>query len=227
MRKLIIIGIISVVAMIAWIGYLKYDTQQFIKELSSTPEASSLEQQAKDTAKDASVPAPDSTMESTTGHEKVSPLPTEDLRAETSEDVTHPDRLRSNTETGGDVLGSGGTPADTELSPEVVALYTDLQPIYDEYAIVSWEYMQVMTKMHEVSDRKDEITFQLSSNPKARQELRELQEWINANYSTYEELHDEASRRADVMKTFINSRGYSYRDFDWETFFTWRNEPSK
>ena len=226
MRKFIIAGIITVLAMIGWISYLKYDTHRFIKELSSTPHASSPEQQAKDTAKDASVPAPDSTMESTTGHEKASPLPTEDLRAETSEDVAHPDRVLSNTETGGDVLGSGQTSDGTKLSPEIVALYTDLQPLYDEYAIVSWEYMQVMTKMHEVSDRKDEITYQLSSNPKAIQELRELQEWINANYSTYIELHDEASRRADVMKTFINSRGYS-SGFDWETFFTWRRESSK
>lgn len=226
MRKLIIAGIITVLAMIGWISYLKYDTHRFIKELSSTPHASSPEQQAKDTAKDASVPAPDSTMESTTGHEKASQLPTEDLRAETSEDVAYPYRVLSNTETGGDVLGSGQTSDGTKLSPEVVVLYTDLQPFYDEYAKAGWEYMQVMTKMHESADREREIIQGLTSNPETQQELRQLQTWINANYSTYQALRDETDRRNDAMQNFLKSRGYS-SGFDWQAFFMWRGESLK
>lgn len=230
MRKLIIIASISVIAMIAWIGYLKYDTQRFIKELSSSPS----EQQAKDTVKDDSVTFPGNTIEAITGHEKASPLPTEDLPAGTSEDVAHPNRLRSNTEKVGDVLESGQTPADIELSPEVVALYTDFQPFYEEYAKIGLEYSQVMTKMHEIAERKKEITQELkaTSNPETEQalrdELKELKAWIDANYSTYRALHDETYRRNDAMETFLKSRGYSSRqDFDWETFFTWRSELSR
>lgn len=234
MRKLILTGIISVLVVIAFISYLKYDTQRFVKELSSTPDASSLsEQQAKDTAKDASVTPQGSITESTTAHEKTSLLSSEGLPAGTSEDVAHPDRLRSNTEKG-DVLGSGQTPADTELSPEVVALYTDLQPLYDEYVKVGWEYMQAMTKMHETANRKKEITEELNatSDPETEEELRierkQLQTWIDANYSTYKELRDETDRRVDAMETFFKSRGYSSRDgFDWQAFFTWRGELSR
>ncbi len=224
MRKLIIIGILSVVAMIVWIGYLKYDTQRFIKELPSTLDASSSqEQQAKNTVKEDTAAPPDSIIESTTGDEKASQLPTEGGPAETSEDGKHPDR-RSNTETGGDVLESGGTPADTKLSPEIVALYTDLQPIYDEYAMAGWEYMQVMTKMHASANRKKEIIQEQTSNPETAQELRQLQTWINENYSSYKELSDEADRRADALQTLIESRGFSYRHFDWKAFFKWRGQ---
>jgi hypothetical protein len=235
MRKLILAGIISVLVVIAFISYLKYDTQRFMKELSSTPHAPSPpEQQVKDTAKDALVTPTGSIKESTTEHEKASLLSSEGLPAGTSEDVAHPNRLLSNTEKGGDVLESGQTPADTELSPEVVALYTDLQPLYDEYTIVGLEYMQVMTKMHESVERKKEITQELNatSNPETEQALRierkQLQTWIDANYSTYRELRDETDRRVDAMETFLNSRGYSSRDdFDWKTFFTWRGELSR
>ena len=238
MRKLIIVGIISVIAIIAWIGYMKYDTQRFIRELRelspSLDASSSSEQQAKDTVKDDSVTVPGNTIESTRGHEKASQLPTEGLPAGTSEDITHPNRLMPNTETGRDFLESGQTPADTELSPEVVALYTDLQPLYDEYAKVGAEYVQVMTKMHETAKRQKEIIEELNatSDTETKRSLRiekkELVDWIDANYSTYRELHDETYRRHDAMETFLKSRGYpDRRGFDWKAFFTWRGELSK
>ena len=232
MRKLIVAGIITFLAVIGWISYLRYDVQQFTKEWSSTPDASSpSEQHVKHTATVSSVVAPDNIIESTTGDEKVSSLPTEGGPAGTSEDGVHPDRVGSNTEKGGDVLESSQTSDGTKLSPEIVALYTDLQPLYDEYAIASWEYMQVMTKMHESVNRKKEITQELeaTSDPETertlRVELKELQTWITANYSTYQELNNEAVRRNDVMKTFLKSRGYS--SVDWQVFFTWRGELSK
>ena len=227
MRKLILIGIIWVVGIIVWISYLKYDAHRFIKEWSSTPEVSSpTEQQAKDTVKDASVPASGYIIESTTGDEQASQHPTEDGLVGTFEDVVHPDRLRTNAETGREVLGSGQTSDGTKLSPEIVVLYTDLQPLYDEYAKVGWEYMQVMTKMHESVNRKTEIIQEGASNPETQQELRQLQTWIEANYSTYKELHNETVRRNDVMQTFLKSRGYS-SGFDWQAFITWRRELSK
>ncbi len=65
MRKLIIVGIIVVVAVITWLGYMRYDTQRFIKELTSSPDKSSLsEQHTKDTAKDDSVNVPGNTSDS-------------------------------------------------------------------------------------------------------------------------------------------------------------------
>lgn len=230
MRKLIVAGIITVLAMIGWISYLKYDTHRFIKELPSI----SSEQQPKDTMKDPSVPVPDSITESTTGNEKGS--------AGTSEDVAHPDKLRSNTVTGGNVLESGQTSDgtklspesdETKLSPEIVALYTDFQPLYDEYVKVGLECMQVSTKMHEIARREKEITEKLNatSDPETKQELRverkQLQTWIDANYSTYNALNDETDTRIDAMRTLVESRGFSYRHFDWNVFFTWRGESSK
>ena len=234
MRKLILVGIISVLVVIVFISYLKYDTQRFRKELFSMPNTSSLlEQEAKNGTEDALVNPTDSIIESTTGDEKASPLPTEDLPAGTSEDVAHPNRLRSNTEKVVDVLESGQTPADIELSPEVVALYTDLQPLYDEYTKVGWEYMQVMTKMHETAKRKEGITEELNatSDPETeralRVELKELETWIDANYSIYQALRDETDRRNDAMQTLVESRGFSYRPFDWNAFFKWRGELSR
>ena len=37
MRKIVVASIISILLLIVWIGYLKYDTKNFMKELSHEP----------------------------------------------------------------------------------------------------------------------------------------------------------------------------------------------
>ena len=230
MRKLIVAGIISVLVIIAFISYLRYDTYRFTTELPSIPDASApAKEQVKNTAKDTSVASPSSITEPTTGNEKGSQLPTEG----TSEDIAHPDKLRSNTETGGGVQGSGQTSDGTKLSPEIVALYTDLQPLYDEYVTAAVKYMLVMTKLHETADRRSEIMPGPGSNPETAspettKEIIQLQTWITANYPIYQELQAERDRRIDAMRTLIESRGFSYGNFDWKVFsrgvVNYRNE---
>ena len=163
MRKLIIVGTISVVAMIAWIGYLKYDTQQFIKEL---PELPSSEQQS------GGIPGEVDSLRDV--DEATTPSTITDVKNENDPSAAPPHTVQ----TDDSVISTGTTNSEegvvtqtlednsAELTPEIKTLFVRYKNLFDQYRKVSRELQPLMKQA-------TELTLQLQKDPppKVKQEI--------------------------------------------------------
>ena len=153
MRKLIITVIISVIAMIAWISYLKYDTKRFIADLtlSSPDEKQQLNSTVvNNTGKDTEVTLADGVANTKQSQRENTSASLPEGKAE---DVGQAIVIEPNRGKNSEVLESDQIPKGTGLSPEVVELYSELSVIYDEYVRVFKEYIPLSKQLFENTQR--------------------------------------------------------------------------
>ncbi|MDE0314718.1 MAG: hypothetical protein OXM61_07450 [Candidatus Poribacteria bacterium] len=226
MRKLILIGIIGLMVLIVWIIYLRYDTNRFIQKLSPS---SIPKQQINSMTKDAvETPATDGQENEVAGQESTQAYSQEG----TPEGITQTIETKPNIEGKVDVLQPDQISKDTELSPEVVALYSEFSVLYDEYVRVSKEYIPLMKQFKKSTDRYSNIGQEIGAaagNTKKIDalyaEYDDLVKWLEVNTPIYQRLQTEVYSFSGEMGNFLKSRGFSSRDeFDWKAYFAWRSE---
>ena len=224
MRKLIVAGIITFLAVIGWISYLRYDVQQFRKELSQEP---SPKQQLNDIAvnsidKDTDVPLADDVANTKQSqHENNS----------TSLPEREPEESGQSFETVPN-LEPTSTPMSTGLSPEMQAIYSDFRILHDEYSMVSKKYIPLSKQMSENTKRYNNygqeyqsVSGDIEKIDELEAEYDDLVAWLKVNTPIYQRLQAEVYRLNDEMKAFHISRGFSSsNEFDWEAYLAWRIE---
>ena len=227
MRKLIITGIITIIAMIAWISYLKYDTKRFIAEISlSSPDE---KQQLNDIAvnsidKDTDVTLADDVANTKQSqHENNSTSSPEREPEESGQSFETVPNLEPN-------LEPNSTPMSTGLSPEMQAIYSDFRILHDEYSRVSKKYIPLSKQMSENAKRYNNfgqefgaVSGDIEKIDALEAEHKDIIAWLKVNTPIYQSLLAEVYRLNDEMKAFHSSRGFSSsNEFDWEAYLAWR-----
>ena len=231
MRKLIIAGIISVVAMIAWISYLKYDTKRFIEQLSLSSQGE--KQQLNDTVANSTVKDTEVTMQDNGANTKQSQLEntsTTLLEGE-SEFGEQPLDAAPNVKTQHDVLDSDPTLSTHRLSPEMLAIYSELNVLYNQYVRVTKEFIPLSkqlaenTKLYNNYGQEYQSAFgNIEKVDELEAEFDDLVAWLKENTPIYQRLLDETYSLSEKMETILKSRGFTSDEFDWKAYVTWHNE---
>ena len=157
MRKLIFAGIITILAVIGWISYLRYDTKKFIEELPQEPPP---KQQVNGTKKDSSETLVDGVGETTrAGQENTSALPSK----EKPKDGAQPDEIGAGTGSDVDALDPEQTPLDTGISPELKKVFTEIRPIYKQMKEIVGEIGTGNNQISKLSQRQQEILSEVDS----------------------------------------------------------------
>lgn len=229
MRKFIFAGIITILAVITWIGYLKYDTKKFIKELSLEPLP---KQQVNSTAKNAS----ETSMDSVT---KTKQTGLENTPEQTLEEVAP---LLADTNTGTEMersgIESGQTQESTALSPELEKLFTSYYNIRKEIEKVDkMELVPLQTQSLLMYYRRTEIYELLdtdlgeSTSKSLYAELEEMDEWgkeFNPRiYELQDEVHLIFEKQAELLKAHDFPSWENFWGTHQETYKTWVSDQFK
>lgn len=219
MRKLVVVCIIAVVGIIAWISYLKYDLNRFIKELPSTSDASSpSEQQVKGTAKDA-------TETSVVGVTETEQTGLKSTLEGTPEDVAQLTQLintNSNTKMERSGIETGQAKEDTRISPELEKFFTSYYNIRKEIEKVDkMELAPLQVQSLQMSNRWHAIVDQLSRDPdeatvkELNAELKEIEAWETMFNPKIYELQDEVRQIFGKQTVLLKEHGF----LTWENFW--------
>ena len=229
MRKLVVTCIISVLVIIAWIGYLKYDTRKFIEELSSEPLP---KQQVNSTVKDSTETSVDGVAKTEqAGLENTLSFSPED----TPEDVGQSNDSDAGTGSIMGVLDPEQTPEGTGISPELKKVFSEYHNLYKKSEELSYVLGPLIIRSVEMSQRLTVIGQELSAarDEATRRKIRA--EWAAINKLIEEDgpgtfklqfkLEDEASHLASERLRIINEYGFeTEKDFlkahrnDYETW---------
>lgn len=223
MRKFVVTGIIFILIMIVWISYLKYDTKNFIEELSHEPlqQVDRAPKDTSDTSKD-TVPK----TEQTGFENTLSSLP--EGKTEINEENNH---SNTNTENKDNVLESVQTPEETGISPELKKVFSEYHNLYRKSEELSLVLAPLITRSVELSYRFTTIGQDLSAakdeetRRKIRSEWNAIDKWIDENRPEIIKLQDEATQLSNERLRIINAYGFATeRDFlkahrkDYETW---------
>ncbi len=232
MRKLIISTFIMIIVMIVWISYQKYDTKRFIEELplSSHDE----KQQLNDTVANSTVKDTDVTLVDNLANTKHSQHESSStsLSEGESEDGGQPLNTVPDVGTKSDILDPDPTLITPKVSPEMQAMYSEFNVIYDQYVKVSKEYIPLSKQMSKNTTLYNNYGQQYQSangNIEKMDELAaeydDLVKWLQVNTPIYRRLQTEVYSLNEEIKNFLKSKGYSSRNaFNYEAYFAWRLE---
>ena len=227
MRKLIIGGIVLVIAMVVWVLYLEYDIKRFRETLPKLPEnRSALEQQPQ--AAPASVEYTDR-EESVNSHEDVH------VTGSIVTDETLPAQMETGTDAilEGEPVDTFQETGDTGLSPELEVLFTAYYPLEREWRKVHTTYYQLTFRDIEISNRIIEISSEdlpISVDGPEREALyAELEELSAEQKSLGKEifaLQDEQKLLYQDLSTLLGEYGFSslreFEDHYGDTYTAWR-----
>ena len=229
MRKLIFTGVISVLVIIAWIGYLKYNTKKFIEEWSSEPLP---KQQVNSTVKDSTETSVDGVAKTEqAGLENTLSFSPED----TPEDVGQSNDSDAGTGSIMGVLDPEQTPEGTGISPELKKVFSEYHNLYKESEELSYVLGPLIIRSVEMSQRLTVIGQELSAARDEATKRKIRAEWAAINKLIEEDesgtfklqfkLQDEARQLASERLRIINAYGFeTEKDFlkahrnDYETW---------
>ena len=229
MRKLFVVGFVSVVVLIAWLLFLNLDMKRFESETSVDP----VPQQDSKNGSNKGFVQNENTHEPLENAEKSIQSP------ESPESVT----LVNNTDTDkGDTASVVNpddpqqTPTDTALSPETIKLYKAYRSIAKEMKKYSGEQLAPLQNQFVLSDKRTkEIQNQMNSGPLDRatiivmaEELKTITAWKNENMPRLSELQNKVRQINEKGSALIKEYGYSsFEEFwntHWKTYETWESE---
>ena len=207
MRKIVVTGIIFILIMIVWIGYLKYDTKNFIEELSHEP-LKQVDKAPKDTTETSKDKV--AKTEQTGFENALSSLPEE--KTEIDQENKHSD---TNTENKDNVLQSVQTPEETGISPELKKVFSEYHNLYRKSEELSLVLAPLITRSVEQAQRLRTIGQDLSAakdeetRRKIRSEWNAIDKWIEENKPDIIKLQDEATRLSNERLRIINAYGFA------------------
>ncbi len=229
MRKLFVVGFVSVVVLIAWLLFLNLDMKRFESETSVDP----VPQQDSKNGSNKGFVQNENTHEPLENAEKSIQSP------ESPESVT----LVNNTDTDkGDTASVVNpddpqqTPTDTALSPETIKLYKAYRSIAKEMKKYSGEQLAPLKNQFVLSDKRTkEIQNQIRSRTLDRatiidmvKEIKEITAWKNENMPRLSELQNKVRQINEKGSALIKEYGYSsFEEFwntHWKTYETWESE---
>lgn len=235
MQKLIIAGMITVFLVISWTCYMQYDKNKFIEELSQEP---FLKQQIDGNKKDSGSTLVDGDSESTQSIQKnASILTSEDEMSENEkEDNVQPNNIRTKMGRKGDALDPGQIPSDNGISPELIKVFTEIQPIYDQIEEIMSELTPRYWKMRDIRMRKEAIESELETvtNPdegiklsKEFESLTKLEQEIGSEVLKFQD-NKLTPLETELKRILLDEYGFlSQREFEkthMKTYKTWVSE---
>lgn len=228
MRKLIFAGIIAVFAMITWTCYLQYDTNKFIEKLSQEPPP---KQQVNGTKKDSRQSLVDGEGETTQARQQNTSVFSP---KETPQDGAQPNQIGVGTGREVDASDPGQTPSNNEISPELIKVFTEIQPIYKEMEGIVREIVPLDRGIYNAMERQEEILSELKTivNPDEKWKLSEefeslikLEQEIGAKML---KLQDKLIPFETELKRILSEYGFqSQREFETvhiKTYKAWVSE---
>ena len=230
MRKLIFIGIISVLIVVAWISYLMYDIKQFREEFPLVP-TKPPKQQVNRHAKDALETSADDAAETIHAEEDKMTFLTQEM----PEDVPQPYQNEANTETEMATRELQQTPEDIGLSPVLKELFTEFHPLHVRSFEVAMELNPITEKSIESNDRLKEIGKHLTAAAEDEVGRRKIQaerdaiyEWIEKIKPIVIKLQNESLLLTGERERLLSEYGFSSEDDFWRTheddYDTWLNQ---
>ena len=227
MRKLILGGIVFVIALVAWKLYLDYDTKQFIQSLPKPP----VPTQSLDTTPERATTTPINTETDVPPVEVLEDAP--DTSATTPAELTG---ISTTDATFEDVfVEQAPEPDDTGFSPELEALFSAYYPLHQKLGEVSKVLNPILDRHHFGSNRIREILFDelsASADGPERQalyaEIDEIHAWKESVKQETFELQDERQQLSNERSTLLAEYGIlSWREFHeihGDTYNTWKAE---
>lgn len=231
MRKLFVVGIVSVVVLIAWVLFLNYDLIRFEKEHTSA----TLPQQDSNTGLNKAGIQNENSQK---------PLEDADISIESKES---PESVSTENNTNTDKgnmdlvvapIEPQLTPTDTalSLSPETIELYKAYRIIDKEMTKYNTEQYRPMKNYYfTLTERRKEIHNELVNgiyDPPTiialHEELSEIQAWYDKNSTKMYELQDTVNQIIEKGLSLLKANGYSsYNEFltvHRKTYQTWKSE---
>ena len=229
MRKLIFVGIIAVLSMIAWACYMQYDKKKFIEELSQEPPPKQqVNKQVNSTTKDSRETLVGSIGETTrAGQENTLALPSK----EKPKDGAQPNEIGAGTGSEVDALDPDQTPSDNGISPELIKVFTEIQPIYKHMEEIVRVLAPLDRQIYNNMERQEDILSELKTitNPDVGRKLSE--EFDSLNKLEHEigakmlKLQDKLIPFEIELKRILSEHGFhSQREFETthhKTYKTW------
>ena len=236
MRKLFVVGIVSVVVLIAWLLFLNLDMKRFESETSvdPVPQQDSKNGSNKGFVQNENTHEPlenaEKSIQSTESPESVTPVNNTDTdKGDTASVVNPDDPQQTPTDT-------GLSPTDTGLSPETIKLYKDYRSIAKEMKKYNTEqYLPMQNHYSTLTERRKEIHNQLVNDILDRattiamyKELDEIRAWNDENLTSMFELQGIVHQIEEKRLTLLKENGYpSYDEFSTvhgKTYRTWESE---
>ena len=229
MKKLFVVGIVSVVVLIAWLLFLNLDMKRFESETSvdPVPQQDSKNGSNKGFVQNENTHEPlenaEKSIQSTESPESVTPVNNTDTDKGDTASVVNPDDPQQ-------------TPTDTGLSPETIKLYKAYRSIAKEMKKYSGEQLAPLKNQFVLSDKRTkEIQNQIRSRTLDRatiidmvKEIKEITAWKNENMPRLSELQNKVRQINEKGSALIKEYGYSsFEEFwntHWKTYETWESE---
>ena len=229
MKKLFVVGIVSVVVLIAWLLFLNLDMKRFESETSvdPVPQQGSKNGSNKGFVQNENTHEPlenaEKSIQSTESPESVTPVNNTDTDKGDTASVVNPDDPQQ-------------TPTDTALSPETIKLYKAYRSIAKEMKKYSGEQLAPLQNQFVLSDKRTkEIQNQMNSGPLDRatiivmaEELKTITAWKNENFPRISELQNKVRQINEQQLSNLKEYGYSsFEEFwntHWKTYETWESE---
>ena len=235
MRKLFVVGIVSVVVLIAWLLFLNLDMKRFESETSvdPVPQQDSKNGSNKGFVQNENTHEPlenaEKSIQSTESPESVTPVNNTDTDKGDTASVVNPDDPQQ-------------TPTDTALLPETIKLYKAYRSIAKEMKKYSGEQLAPLQNQFVLSDKRTkEIQNQMNSGPLVNsgpldratiivmaEELKTITAWKNENFPRISELQNKVRQINEQQLSNLKEYGYSsFEEFwntHWKTYETWESE---
>ena len=229
MRKLFVGSLVFVFLLVVWNLYLEYDTKRFIQGLPQPRETETQHQVGTPQVRTVTPAETDKTA--TAALENAD----EPILSETPKDFTREIyETKANTVFDAEVPDIESETDNSELSPELEALFTAYDPIYQELRKVTKVLSPLIDRHIRGSHRKRDILSEAlpsSVDGPERQalyaELQEIQAWKKNVREETEVLQDEKERLHQERSTLLAEYGISsWQEFNrhhGDTYTAWRS----
>ena len=228
MRKLIWVGIISVVTMIVWIGFLSYDVNRFRKDIG-TP--SIPKEQIRDTkTKTVETRATDGPEDEQSGQENVQTFPPD----RTSESIMQSVKNNANTKGRIGTRFTDQTSEVTGTSPVLQELFTEIAPFFRHIEEINKDLAPRVSRLMDNNRRQQEILLELDETTDDKKKIQLNSEFtsnteLGKNISpTVMKLQNEVKLLDNKIQRILNEYGFeSDLDFyekHWDSYEIWRSK---
>lgn len=211
MRKLFVVGLISVVVLIAWFLFLNHDMKSFESEFSIGP------QQGSNNGLNQAFVQNENT------HEPLKKGGTYLQTTEVRESINLQNNIKTDivadkAETASDIvqINPQQTLIETAISPKLMQIFTRYGPLNMEIDKLNLELTPLQEQYSSLSDRRREIHDQLGEGNLNRAtvnalyvELNEINEWSDGNVSRIFELQDEVGKIREEQLNLLEEYGFS------------------
>ncbi len=215
MRKLIVAGIITIFSVITWTCYMHYDTKKFIEELSQEPPP---KQQVNDTKKDSKQTLVDDKGKTTQARQQNTPAL---ISEETPQDGAQPNETDAGTRKGGDDQDHVQTPSDNGISPKLIKVFAQIQPIYEGMEEIVSELAPLNRQIYKTMERKEAISSEIKmiTDPdvgrKMSEEFESLSKLEQEIGTEMLKLQDKLVPLQIELKRILSEHGFrSQREFE-------------